>query len=156
VSMLILLPKDKTLDSVEKSISAEKLNEWRSLLEVKSVNVLMPKFRFDGKYSLAKDLAGMGMPAAFVPPTASSGANFSGMTGKNDLYISDVIHQTFVGVDEDGTEAAAATAVYHDTLGPVREERHVFIADHPFIFLIQDKATGTILFLGRVSDPTKG
>lgn len=175
VSMLILLPKEGTLDSVESSISSEKLSEWkRWLREELVVEVDVPKFKFDTKYFLTKDLVAMGMPTAFarptfVPPTDFSGANFTSMTGEccmtgqdcspiTCLFITDVIHQAFVEVNEEGTEAAAATAVVMGkaTSAGTYKPRYKFIADHPFIFLIQDKTTGTILFLGRVSNPTKG
>jgi serpin B len=89
----------------------------------------------------------MGMPAAFT-----GGADFSGMTGKKDLFISDVVHKAFVSVDEEGTEAAAATAVVMK-LSAVAEEPVTVTADHPFLFLVRDIETGTILFVGRVVDP---
>ena len=88
----------------------------------------------------------MGMPTAF-----SEGADFSGMTEKRDLFISEVIHQAFVDVNEEGTEAAAATAVAMRTL--VLGRIKTFKADHPFIFVIQERETGNILFLGRVVNP---
>jgi serpin B len=88
----------------------------------------------------------MGMPTAF-----SNQADFSGMTGKKDLFISFVIHQAFVKVDEEGTEAAAATGV---GMQMSVATQNIFRADHPFIFIIQEKATGNILFLGRVIDPS--
>ena len=97
---------------------------------------------------MKQTLASMGMPLAF-----SNGADFSGMTGKRDLFIDDVIHEAFVSVDEAGTEAAAATAVVMKLtsapIGPPVE----FTVDHPFIFLIRDIETGTILFVGRVMNP---
>jgi len=93
-------------------------------------------------------LVSLGMPKAF-----SNDADFSGMTGKKDLYISNVIHQAYVGVDEEGTEAAAATAVVMDMESVPTTK--IFRADHPFIFIIQQKDSGNILFMGRMSDPTK-
>jgi serpin B len=89
----------------------------------------------------------MGMPAAFT-----GGADFSGMTGKKDLFISDVVHKAFVSVDEEGTEAAAATAVVMAESAAPAEPVQVTV-DHPFIFLIRDTETGTVLFVGRVLDP---
>lgn len=97
---------------------------------------------------MEQDLAQMGMPLAF-----STKADFSGMTGKPDLYIAKVIHQAFVDVNEEGTEAAAATVVVmalKTTAGNM-----AFIANHPFVFLIQHKETGSILFMGRVMDPSQ-
>jgi serpin B len=101
---------------------------------------------------MSNDLKEMGMPTAF-----SDLADFSGMTGEQNLKISEVIHQTFVNVSESGTEAAAATAVIMEVTSipyPI-EEPKVFTADHPFIFIIQQKDTGNILFLGRVSNPSR-
>jgi serpin B len=107
----------------------------------------MPKFEFDTKYFMKDTLSAMGMPTAFEWP----GADFSGMDGSKNLYISSVIHQAYVKVDEKGTEAAAATAIIvgYGSVAP----RSVFRADHPFIFIIQERETGNILFLGRVVDP---
>ena len=147
LSMIVLLPKEDTLDKLEQSLTVEKLNEWRGMLQKERVDVYMPKFKFETKYFMAQDLAEMGMPSAFTGE-----ADFSGMTGKRDLYISQVIHQAFVEVNEEGTEAAAATAAIMEE-GAVMSK--VFRADHPFIFIIQQKDTGNILFLGKVVDPAK-
>ncbi|MCU0858628.1 MAG: hypothetical protein MUC65_09535, partial [Pontiellaceae bacterium] len=82
-------------------------------------------------------------------------ADFSGMDGNiNGLYVSKVLHQAFVDVNEEGTEAAAATAVIMDFMGRPPPPP-VFRADHPFLFLIQENRSGSILFMGRVTDPTK-
>jgi len=148
ISMLILLPTEN-LDAIESSLTAEKLNEYKSQMkETKLGSILLPKFEFDTKYFMKDTLISLGMPTAF-----SNNADFSGMTGKKDLCISSVIHQAYVGVDEEGTEAAAATAVIMRELS-VRPT-NVFRADHPFIFIIQEKSTENILFFGRVVDPTK-
>ncbi len=163
VSMLILLPKqgkdydfetreiitsDYTLDDIE--LSSDKLNEYKSQMqETKLDYISIPKFEFDTKYFMKDTLSVMGMPTAFTDR-----ADFSGMTGKEDLLISFVIHQAYVKVDEEGTEAAAATAVGGIKLTSV-SLRKEFRADHPFIFIIQEKETGNILFMGRVADPTK-
>jgi len=88
------------------------------------------------------------MPTAFT-----STADFSGMTGEEDLYIGFVIHQAYIDVNEEGTEAAAATAIGIKATAVMPSR--LFIADHPFIFIIQEKSTGNILFLGRVTDPTQ-
>jgi len=150
LSMLVLLPKEATLDNLEKSITLEKVNQWKtSMKEEKMDAVSVPKFKFETKYFMAEDLADMGMPTAF----SSNDADFSGMTGKKDLFIGFVIHQAYVDVNEEGTEAAAATAVGMK-LTAVMPSR-IFIADHPFVFIIQETKTGNILFLGRVTDPTQ-
>ena len=145
LSMLILLPKENSLESVEGSLNAEKLSELKGLLRKEEVDIYMPKFKFETKYFMAEDLCRMGMPKAF-----SGSADFSGMTGKRDLFISQVIHQAFVDVNEEGTEAAAATAVI---MKMGLSEIRTFKADHPFIFVIQERETGNILFLGRVVNP---
>ena len=161
ISMLILLPKqgedydyetgerivsEYTLGDIE--FSAEKLNEYKSQMqETKLDSISLPKFEFDTKYFMKETLSSMGMPTAF------GAADFSGMDGTKNLQISQVIHQAFVKVDEKGTEAAAATAVVmRDTAAM---PSNVFRADHPFIFIIQEKETGNILFMGRVTDPTQ-
>jgi len=148
ISMLVLLPSEN-LDAIETTLTAEKLNEYKSKMkETKLDSISLPKFEFDTKYFMKDVLSALGMPTAF-----SESADFSGMTGKRDLFISFVIHQAYVKVDEKGTEAAAATAVgmQFTSIRP----RTDFRADHPFIFLIQDKETGNILFFGRMVDPTK-
>ena len=100
---------------------------------------------------MAQDLASMGMPTAFN----SDAADFSGMTGKKDLSISQVIHQAFIDVNEQGTEAAAATAAVVGTSAIYNPNGpKVFRADHPFMFIIEQKATGNILFIGKVTDPS--
>jgi serpin B len=111
--------------------------------------VYLPKFKMTSQFSMAKMLAAMGMPDAF-----SGAADFSGMNGKRDLFISAVIHKAFVEVNEEGTEAAAATAVVM-RLTAIPTPPPVFRADHPFIFMIKDNSSGSILFMGRVSNPAK-
>jgi len=148
ISMLVLLPTEN-LDSIESSLTAEKLNEYKfQMKETKLDSIALPKFELDTKYFMKDTLSALGMQTAF-----SGNADFSGMTGKKDLFIGFVIHQAYVKVDEEGTEAAAATAVGMKLTAVM--PRNVFRADHPFIFIIQEKETGNILFLGRVVDPTK-
>ena len=160
LSMLILLPKqgeeydfdtgevisyDYTLEDI--GLSLENLEQWKSQMEETSLDAIyLPKFEFDTKYSMESTLSAMGMPTAF----SAESADFSGMTGFRDLFISAVIHQAYVKVDEVGTEAAAATAVVMGTTAI--QKRTIFRADHPFIFIIQEKETGNILFLGKVVD----
>ncbi|MCK5476129.1 MAG: serpin family protein [Candidatus Pacebacteria bacterium] len=153
LSMLLVLPKEDNFKRLERLISAEKLFDWRGALKKQRVDVYIPKFKFETKYFMAETLKEMGISDAFV----FGSANFSRMDGTRNLYISDVIHQAFVEVNEEGTEAAAATAVIM-TWGSVGGEKAitpVFRADHPFIFVIQQKETGNILFIGRVSNPNK-
>lgn len=155
LSMLVLLPKENDIATLENILTPGTLSELRSTLNKQRINVYFPKFRFETKYMMSKDLIYMGMPTAF-----SDVANFTGMLEQSDLNVEEglkiheVIHQAFVEVNEEGTEAAAATAVVIGitSVGP---RIPTFRADHPFIFLIQDKNTGIILFLGRVSDPNQ-
>lgn len=148
LSMLIILPKESDLNSLEDSFSLEKLYELRNNLGEQRVDVYIPKFKFETKYFMVKTLEEMGMPTAF-----SMDADFSGMDGTTDLFIANVIHQAFVDVNEEGTEAAAATGVVMELKAIMPGA--VFKADHPFIFMIQERETGNILFLGRVVDPTE-
>jgi serine protease inhibitor len=148
ISMVVLLPKNDSIEQLEGSLTAEKLAEWKGMLREQRVDVYMPKFKFTQEYSLSKTLREMGMPLAFTWP----GADFSGMDGTENLYIAKVLHKAYVDVNEEGTEAAAATAVIM-ALGAM--QTRVFMADHPFIFLIQERTTGSILFMGRVVDPSQ-
>jgi serpin B len=116
-------------------------------LDGKSVAVHLPRFKIESAFQLAETLQAMGMKSAF-----DLTADFSGMNGKKDLFISAVAHKAFVAVDEEGTEAAAATSVQIRVKGEAKKPV-VFRADRPFLFLIRDGETGSILFLGRVSDP---
>jgi len=150
LSMMVLLPKNDSLSSLESSLSLEKINDWRNKLQEQRVYVFMPKFTFDTKYSMDKTLEKIGMPTAFT-----SNADFSGMDGTQNLFIQKVIHQAFVNVNEEGTEAAAATGVSMVTKSAMPQQSIIFRADHPFIFTIQDKDNGNILFLGRVVNPKK-
>jgi serpin B len=148
ISMLILLPK-VNLSVIESSLTSEKLEEYKNQMN-KTVleDIYLPKFELDTKYFMKEALISLGMPTAF-----GGMANFSGMTLADRLFISNVIHQAYLKVDEEGTEAAAATAVIMKGLSGI-ETKPVFNADHPFIFLIQEQETGNILFMGRVTDPS--
>jgi serpin B len=152
LSMLVLLPKSGQFTSFQDSLDASKVASIIQNLENKKVMLTMPKFEFSSDFSLKNTLSEMGMPLAF-----SGDADFSGMDGKRDLSISDVIHKAFISVDETGTEAAAATAVIvgATAMPPGEPEQIVNMTiDHPFIFLIRDIQTGTILFIGRVISPS--
>ncbi|NWF77460.1 MAG: serpin family protein [Chloroflexi bacterium] len=147
LSMLILLPASGNFEAFEKELQAQQVYEIISNLRQTQVALTMPKFEFESEFSLKDTLAGTGMPIAF-----SGDADFSGMTGNPELLISDVIHKSFVAVDEDGTEAAAATAVIVGITSVPEHPVEVTI-DRPFIFLIRDIETGAILFVGRVLNP---
>ena len=149
LSMLILLPKKNDMSDVEDNLDMEAIDDYRKNLESQRVRLTLPKFSFETKYLMSSDLKAMGMPTAFLYPDA----DFTGMSPRGELYIYEVIHQTFIEVAEYGTEAAAATAVVM-AAGSVPRPATPFTADHPFIFLIQQKGSGNILFMGRMSDPT--
>jgi len=148
ISMLVLLPKNGDMESLEKNLNAEKFSEWKSMMQNQRVNVFIPRFRFEKKSSVGEILSWMGMPTAFTPQ-----ADFSLMTGNKDLFISNVIHNAFVEVNEEGTEAAAATAVTMKLTAVMPEPIPIFRADRPFIFIIQQTANSNILFIGRVINP---
>ena len=149
LSMVILLPESGKFEDFEKKLVAQKLSDITSGLQRRGVALTMPRFEFESGFSLNDALCNMGMPDAF----AWQKADFSGMTGDPDLFITDVVHKAFVSVDEAGTEAAAATgAVMAPTAGPPEPEVEVTV-DRPFIFLIRDINTGAILFVGRVLNP---
>jgi serpin B len=146
--MLILLPSnDSNLSSLEESLTLEKLSEWRQQLSQKTIPVQIPKFTLDTDYDLIEILTGMGISSLFDEISA----NFGAMTDDYDgLYVSIAIHKAFVDVNEEGTEAAAATGI-----GGFMGGYPTFLADRPFLFIIQDNETGQILFMGRIMDPTK-
>jgi serpin B len=148
LSMIILLPEAGEFSAFEESLDSQRVNEILSSLGQKQVALQMPKFGFETDFMLKDALSELGMAQAF-----SSEADFSRMDGHRELFISDVVHKAFVDVDEAGTEAAAATTVVMRLKG-VAEEPVEVVVDQPFIFLIRDLETGTILFMGRVLDPS--
>ncbi|MBN2272277.1 MAG: serpin family protein [Sedimentisphaerales bacterium] len=149
LSMVVVLPKEVSLlASVESKLCAGNLRFELALVRKREVAVHLPKFKMTtATVDLGDILQSLGMKDAFsLPP-----ADFSGMTGKKELFISNVLHKAFVEVNEEGTEAAAATAVVMAKGGPAMSP--VFRADHPFIFIIRDNRSGGILFMGRVMNP---
>jgi serpin B len=153
LTMVVLLPKKADgLADFEKELTADNVGGWLRQLKSQKVIVTLPKFKSTSRFSLAQKLSDMGMKLAFTEK-----ADLSGMAGEpGDLYISDVIHKAFVDVNEEGTEAAAATAVVVATPSAVRTDvppTPVFRADHPFVFLIRDTRSDSVLFLGRIVDP---
>lgn len=155
LSMFILLPddiKDGTtgLEQLERELTYEKLSEWADSKKMTKtlVDLHLPKFKLEEKYQLRDNLISMGMPTAFT-----NSADFSGMGDKKDLAISRVIHQSFVAVDEEGTEAAAATAVVIVETTALIDQPLTFRADHPFHFFIRHNKSKSILFFGRFCSP---
>lgn len=151
VSALVILPKERNgLAAIERTITAEELDRWMTgEKEDRSVDLQLPRFRFTSEFDLGATLQAMGIRRAFT-----DAADFSGITREEALQISAVLHEAFVAVDENGTEAAAATSVAITlTAIPAPVEPVAVHVDHPFLFVIRHDATGAILFLGRVADP---
>ncbi len=149
MSMLVLLPSDtEGIREVENTLTTESLNVVLSKMWMTKVDVYFPKFKMTwGAFSLNNALIKLGMPDAF-----GGKADFSGINGIGGLFISDVFHKAFIEVNEEGTEAAAATGV---VLAKSAHIVHVFRADHPFIFIIKDNRSESILFMGRVMNPAE-
>jgi len=147
LTMTVLLPDSGKFVSAENSLSAATLSQLFSALQPETLQVSLPKFKFTfGTVSLKAPFKALGMIDAFEPV-----ADFSGIDGAQDLWVGDIYHKAFISVDEKGTEAAAATAVVlkWKSLPPV------FIVNRPFIFVIRDKETGVILFIGRILNPNE-
>jgi len=148
LSMVVLLPREiDGLKGLEAMLDEPRLNRWLAQARERKVNVFLPRFKLTSQFALGATLAGMGMQAPFT-----SQADFSRIDGARDLFISAVIHKAFVDVNEEGTEAAAATGTVMSLTSAMRPNP-TFRADHPFLFLIRDTRSGSILFLGRVADP---
>ena len=148
LSMVVLLPEAGQFKAFEEDLQTQRVSDIINSLRGSRVDLTMPRFEFDSEFSLKDTLAKMGMPVAFT-----DSADFSGMTGKRELSISDVIHKPFVSVDETGTEAAAATAVIVGVTSAPVEPPVALTIDRPFIFLIRDIETGAVIFVGRVTNP---
>ncbi len=147
LSMFIILPIDNNITIAESQLNKENLIDWKSNLYETEVNVEIPKFKFETEYNLNQVLQNLGIEDAFN----SGVADFSKMDGTRNLYISEALHKAYIEVNEEGTEAAAATSIVM-SLSMVPNQ---FKADHPFLFLIEHKETGAILFIGRVMNPSE-
>jgi serpin B len=150
VSMTVLLPrKPDGLAAVEKGLTADRLaGDLKRLRPEERVHLYLPRFRVEKGFELTGPLQALGMKAAF------DAADFGGMhTGPEKFKISRVVHKAFVDVNEEGTEAAGATGVVLEAASPPPPQPKEFRADRPFLFLIRDSATGSVLFLGRVTNP---
>ena len=148
LSMVILLPEIGRFEALEDSLDSDYVDSILRGVDYGQVALTMPKFEFESEFGLVDTLDNMGMPAAF-----SAQADFSGMNGTRDLVITDILHKAFVSVDEAGTEAAAATAVIIGEKAMPGEPVEVTV-DRPFVFLIRDIETDSILFVGRVMNPS--
>ena len=161
LSMLVLLPDRKDgLRDLEMTLSARMLHDCVAQMGTREVKLFLPRFKITwGTVNVRDQLTALGMPLAFTRL-----ANFSGINGhepphEDSLFISAILHKAFVETNEEGTEAAAATAVFMTTAASLRSLKPppvpIFRADHPFLFAIRDRKSGTILFLGRMADPTR-
>lgn len=148
VAMLVLLPRERNgIGALEQKLDGTLLKQCIDNLKKTKVDVSIPRFTAQQNADLTKILSAMGMGIAFT-----GNADFSGITGARELHISAVVHEAVVEVNEEGTEAAAATAVV--MLKTASRRQPVFRADHPFIYIIRDRQTGTILFMGRFAKPS--
>lgn len=147
LAFVVIMPKaENGLAQLEASMTPGLLDGWLKQLKPRALKLSMPRFKLNARFSLDQALKALGMKDAFT-----SAADFSGINGRRgDLYISKVIHQAVVEVNEEGTEAAAATGVIMPRAAPVEPE---FMIDRPFMFMIRDRETGAILFMGRVMRP---
>ena len=146
-SMIILLPDSSSkFSAIKESLSNKYFNDIYSTAKLRNVNAIIPKFKIEYKNDLSKTLYEAGMKRPFTTK-----ADFSGMVCDDDVRIDKIIHQTFINVDEEGTEAAAATAVVMKRVTSIGPNDQVeFKADHPFIFLIKENSTNSILFIGQL------
>ncbi len=149
-AMDIIVPDAGRFEEVESELTGDVFNKIIGQMKPTSLMLNLPKFKFESHFSLSNALGQLGMVNAFD----SDLADFSGMTGNQDLYIGNVIHKALVAVDEEGTEAAAATAVIMEGVTAIRYDVSLLI-DRPFIFVIQDKVNGQVLFIGRVLNPVQ-
>ena len=149
-AMDIIVPDEGRFEEIESGLDSQTVSAMLSGLQPTSLALGLPKFEYESQFGLVDQLKALGMTDAFEADLA----NFSGMSERNDLYISEVIHKAFVAVDEKGTEAAAATAVIVDVASAQISEISLII-DRPFIFIIRDIPTGQILFIGRVVNPAQ-
>jgi serpin B len=147
LAMTIVVPDD--LAAFERSLNGTRFSQITAALSSADVDLTLPRFKIESKSDLSASLAKMGMPTAFDP----NHADFSGITTQEPLYISKVIHQADISVDEKGTEASAATAVVM-TAGAMPVTPVTMHVDRPFVFALRETSTGAVLFLGRVVDPS--
>ncbi len=151
MSMVFLVPDRGRFESVENSLNAKRAQAMLAYVTEQTVHLTMPRFKYESSFALKKTLSALGMSGTF-----NAGANFSGMAKAGPLWIQDVAHKALVAVDEEGTEAAAATAVGMAGGAYGGQQIVELTIDRPFIFLIRDRGTGTVVFLGRVLDPRSG
>jgi serpin B len=144
-SMIVILPdRADGFAALEQQLSPSGVKSWADRLRQEDVNVFLPRFMMNSRWTMEAILSSLGMPAAF----SKASADFSGITGARGLFLDRVLHQVILQIDEEGVEAAAGTALTLKKGGSV-----LFRADHPFLFLIRDDDSGNVLFLGRCGNP---
>jgi len=153
-SMYVFLPdKNKGLEEFQKNLNGKNWESWMKSFQMKEGDIILPRFKIEYETLLNNSLSSLGMAIAFD----QSKADFRGMCdiSSGNIYISKVIHKTFVEVNEEGTEAAAVTAVAMSLKSVAHQppERFHMVADHPFFFAIRDNKTGTVLFMGSIVEP---
>lgn len=150
LSMIIVLPhSQENLQNIETKLSYSQFNTWINNMKSTHVKVTLPKFKIETRLDLITTLEKLGMRLPF-----HGNADFSGITKSEKLFVSKAVHQTFINVDENGTEAAAATGISMKPTSMLDPSQlYSFTADHPFLFFIRDKITGAILFIGRLQQP---
>ncbi len=153
LSMLVILPDDPDMRQFEESLSVQQIQKWTDNLWNQEVIVSIPKFETRTNYKLGNHLTAMGMPDVF----SSGDADLSGIGSTNggNLHVTEAVQDAYVKVNEEGTEAAAVTTIIStiESVSPTPPPPPKFIADHPFLFVIQDDESGMILFMGRISNP---
>ncbi len=157
-SLVFILPRRyQDLPTLEKSLTTDQLAAWLGRLDSRRMNIFLPKFQLAKNYHLKSFLPTLGITRAFADPLAhpndSTGADFSGLNGRADLFFSQIIQQSLFSLDEQGSGAAAAGAIQNAPNNPNLPPPVLFLADHPFLFFIRENSTGSILFLGRLAHP---
>lgn len=149
-SMIVLLPDESIdMETFEAKVNSEQVAKWLEQIRPKQTKVALPKFTFDSEFVLTDTLQSLGMKRAFTDR-----AELNRMSTHDSLYVSTVVHKAFIEVNEEGTEAAAATGIVVGiTSAPVVEQAVEFRADRPFLFMIRHNPSGLVLFAGRLDDP---
>jgi len=150
--MVVVLPDADRFDEVVATFGPDQLDAISAGSERRAVDLTMPKFEFEAEFGLKAALQELGMVESFIAPPGAGTADFSGITEGQELYVQDVVHKSFIKVDEQGTEAAAATAVI---LGLTSLPQPATVTlDRPFLFIIKHRSSGELLFIGQVTDPS--
>lgn len=148
LALAIFLPKNTPLGELEENFTWENWKQWLSQQQMQSVALSIPEFRIEQRFDLSNGLKAIGLSLPFTPQ-----ADFSGMTEKSHLFLNKALHKTFIKVDERGSEGAASPLSFNQKSAGEAEAPYEFKADHPFLFLIWDRKTNSILLMGRLAIP---